>query len=99
VVFASPIFLFAFLPLVLAAYTLAPRKARNAVLLLASAAFYAWGEGTMIALVLLSVLVNWTLGLSIARGLVDAHGGRIWAESTVGAGSTVYFSLSSTRTN
>ena len=35
------------------------------------------------------------LGLSIARGIVDAHGGRIWAESQVGAGSTFYFSLSS----
>jgi signal transduction histidine kinase len=33
------------------------------------------------------------LGLSIARGIVDAHGGRIWAESSVGAGSTFYFSL------
>jgi signal transduction histidine kinase len=33
------------------------------------------------------------LGLSIARGIVDAHGGRIWAESQVGVGSTFYFSL------
>ncbi|NVB82016.1 MAG: GAF domain-containing protein [Kofleriaceae bacterium] len=33
------------------------------------------------------------LGLSIARGIVDAHGGRIWAESQVGAGSTFYFHL------
>jgi signal transduction histidine kinase len=33
------------------------------------------------------------LGLSIARGIVDAHGGRIWAESRVGAGSVFYFSL------
>jgi signal transduction histidine kinase len=34
------------------------------------------------------------LGLSIARGIVDAHGGRIWADSRIGAGSTFYFSLS-----
>ena len=36
------------------------------------------------------------LGLSIARGIVAAHGGRIWVESAVGEGATFYFSLSST---
>ena len=33
------------------------------------------------------------LGLPIARAIVEAHGGRIWAESKVGEGTTVYFSL------
>jgi len=33
------------------------------------------------------------LGLYICRGLVEAHGGRIWAESTVGKGSTIQFAL------
>lgn len=33
------------------------------------------------------------LGLAIAKSLVEAHGGRIWAESTLGQGTTVSFVL------
>ncbi len=33
------------------------------------------------------------LGLPISRTIVEAHGGRIWAESKVGQGTTFYFTL------
>jgi len=66
-VFSSPEFLFLFLPPLLAAYFVVPERFRNAVLLVASLIFYAWGEPVYIVLMLVSITVNYVLALVIAR--------------------------------
>ena len=33
------------------------------------------------------------MGLAIARGIVEAQGGKIWVESSSGNGSTFFFSV------
>lgn len=63
-VFSSPIFLFLFLPVVLTLILLVRRVAsRNALLLMFSLIFYAWGEPIFIFLALASVVMNYFLGL------------------------------------
>jgi alginate O-acetyltransferase complex protein AlgI len=66
-VFSSVVFLFLFLPLVLGLYLISPRPARNALLLLASLLFYAWGEGFFVLLMLASIGMNHAFGLWIER--------------------------------
>ena len=61
--FSSIPFLYYFLPLVLAVYFLTPARFRNAVLLLASLIFYAWGEPKSVLLMLASILSGYGFGL------------------------------------
>jgi alginate O-acetyltransferase complex protein AlgI len=74
VLFNSQVFLYLFLPAVLAGYHLAPWALRrggpaNAFLFAASVAFYAWGEGRFVGVLLGSLAVNY----AAARLIAAAH--------------------------
>ena len=58
--FSSPIFLFAFLPVTLGGYYLLDRKFKNIFLLIMSLIFYAWGEPKFIFIMLISITVSYT---------------------------------------
>ncbi|MFI3253707.1 MAG: MBOAT family O-acyltransferase [Eubacteriales bacterium] len=66
-VFSSLIFVFFFLPVVLFLHYLCPVKYRNGLLLCASIFFYCWGESHYFYLILLSIVMNFLLGLRIAE--------------------------------
>ena len=66
-VFSSPLFLFAFLPLVIGLYFLTPHRARNANLLLVSLLFYLVGSGAYILILLGLIVLNYFAALRIER--------------------------------
>ena len=66
-IFSSLLFLFWFMPVFFAVYYLVPAKAKNTVLFVGSIVFYAWGEPKYLLLILISILVNYILGLLIGR--------------------------------
>ncbi|MBP1737621.1 MAG: putative poly(beta-D-mannuronate) O-acetylase [Oscillospiraceae bacterium] len=66
-VFSSPLFLFFYLPVVLAAYHSTPNRYKNLTLLLFSLVFYAWGEPVYIFVMLASITVNYLLGRLVYR--------------------------------
>jgi len=61
--FSSLIFIFLFLPLVLLIYHSLRNEFRNAFLFVSSLVFYAWGEGELVLLMLISISINYTIGL------------------------------------
>lgn len=63
--FNSITFLLGFLPIALILYFVVPKRLKNAILLLISLFFYAWGEPIYIGLLILSILLNYFCGLDI----------------------------------
>ena len=65
--FSSIPFAFYFLPAGLALYFAVPFRFKNAVLLVFSLVFYAWGEPGYLLLMAVSILLGWLFGLLIGK--------------------------------
>ena len=78
-VFSSPVFLFAYLPLTLAVYYLMPLRWRNLALFLLSLVFYGWDRPIYIPVMLFSVTVSYLCGFPIGKYRDrDRHRARVW---------------------
>lgn len=67
--FSSIVFLFYFLPIVLILYYALSfsRTAQNILLLISSLIFYTWGESKYVLLMLLSIILNYILGIMVDK--------------------------------
>ena len=62
-VFSSGVFLLVFLPITFIVKLFLSTKQSNIWLLIASLLFYAWGEPFFVFLMILSIIVNWLVGM------------------------------------
>ena len=66
-VFSSLLFLFMYLPAVLAVYYVTPKRWRNALLFIVNLIFYGWGEPIYVSLMIFSTIVDYTCGYFINK--------------------------------
>lgn len=93
--FSSITFLYYFLPCVLILYFAVPKCLKNAVLLLSSLFFYAWGEPKYVILMVLSIFMAYIFGL-----IIEKYRGQYWSKVAmiisviISLSSLVYFKYS-----
>ncbi len=65
--FSSMTFLYLFLPIVLLFYLITKKELHNPILLIASILFYAWGEPRYLAIMLLTIFINYIGAIAIEK--------------------------------
>ena len=86
--FSSIPFLYTFLPCVLIVYFLVPNCLKNAVLLLSSLFFYAWGEPRFVVFMVIAIIQGYVFGL-----LAETYRGRPQAKFCLYASAAVSLGL------
>ena len=65
--FSSMTFICVFLPIVLLLYLVTKKELHNPILLFASIIFYAWGEPKYLAIMLLTIIVNYYGAIALEK--------------------------------
>ncbi len=90
-VFSSVVFLYIFLPIMLLVYFIVPKKFKNAVMILASLIFFAWGEIRYIFIMLILAVMDFWCGKNIDKYNGDRKKQRIYLFIDVGVNLLILF--------
>lgn len=81
--FATPVFLWVFMPAVLLLYWVLPRSFRNLLIAVASLAFYTYGAGSFVVVLLGCIAANYAAGLALDHPRLTARGRNLVLFATV----------------
>jgi alginate O-acetyltransferase complex protein AlgI len=78
--FSSPLFLFVFLPVFLAAYYLSPRSthSKNLIALAGSVMFFAWGEPLFVFALIVGTFIDYRVSLAVAPDSTYSQRSKRW---------------------
>lgn len=90
-VFSSIVFLYIFLPIMLLIYFIVPNKFKNAVMILASLIFFAWGEIRYIFIMLLLAIMDYICGQKINKYFENKNKKKIFLFIDIGVNLLILF--------
>ena len=90
-VFSSIVFLYIFLPIMLLIYFIVPNKFKNAVMILASLIFFAWGEVRYIFIMLLLAIMDYICGQKINKYFENKNKKKIFLFIDIGVNLLILF--------
>ena len=64
-IFSSMLFLWVFFPIVFIVNYIIKKRFSNICLLIFSIVFYAWGEPVYVILLIVSIIINWVIGIAM----------------------------------
>ncbi|MDD3303804.1 MAG: MBOAT family protein [Clostridia bacterium] len=90
-VFSSVVFLYIFLPIMLFVYFIVPKKFKNAVMIIASLIFFAWGEIRYIIIMLILAVMDYFCGQKINQYFDNKKKKRIFLWIDIGVNLLILF--------